>query len=481
MRVLTTLLAVIILFALTENDSAAFYSDTTTSKACNVSVFAKDDQGIVNPLIMGFNIVYAYEPDVAWKDGKDNVPEKLKALKTKPLRYPGGTVTTFYHWNKLTGQGWADIWNPAFDSSKNAAPSKYMDLDEYLSLTRKLQTEPLVGVNMGSGQKYNRIDEGVQEAIQLMKYCISKGVRVKYYYLDNEPYQPDANFTFTAEQYAENVNRYASEMKKVDPNIKIIVNTHPNKDLWTKTLITNAGKNIDFVDVHMYWKFKNATFENWKKEAKMTHRGERPYSEQRSIFKKLFAEAGYLNIELMILEWNIGPNGPGNAPPTEAEAALMVAEQFTQFIQSGLYMSCFWPISTPSKTDWSNRTLLNAQQQHKPRKMYDMFTLFTDVLGNGKVKTTSTEERLITLAVKSSNGKEMWLYVLNKNLDKPFVEVELAISDFKASTYMAVGFEAADKSEGKLDIQKVAVVKKGNSHFTVSVPQFSLVKLTFKQ
>lgn len=466
-------------FSITACKSSAAFVDTTKKADYDIAVSAKDEVGIVSPLIMGFNIVYAYEKDAPWKNG--NVPELLKAIKTQPLRWPGGTVTTFYHWDKLTGQGWADIRDPKFDASKNADPSKYMDLDEYLALTKKLGTEPLVGVNVGSGQKYNRIDEGIDEARKLMRYCIGKGVKVKYYYLDNEPYQPDANFTFTPEQYADNINRYVEEMKKIDPSIKIIVNTHPNKDLWTKALITNAGKNIDYVDVHMYWKFRNATFENWKKEAKMTHRGERPYSEQRGIFRKIFADAGYPNIELMILEWNIGPNGTGNLAPTEAEAALMVSEQFSQYIQSGLYMSCFWPITTPTRSEWSNRTLLNGQENHRPRKMYDMFTLFADIFGNQQVKTNVSVDRLITTAVKSKKGDEMWVYIINKNLDKPFVDVNLTLNDFKASNYTAVGFEASDKKEGTLDIKKVPVVRKDNSHFTLSIPQFSFVKITLKK
>ncbi len=470
-----TLAWLLIIFSSTINYAA--YIDTSKGDY-NVSVFAKQEQGIISPLLMGFNIVYAYEKDAPWKE---HVPELLKKLNVKPLRWPGGTVSTFYHWNNLTGQGWADSWSPSFDASKNAPPLMYMDLDEYLTLTKRIKSEPLVGINMGSGQKYNRVKDGIEDAKKLMKYCLSKGVKVKYYYLDNEPYQPDANYTFTAEEYADNVNNYATEMKKIDPDIKIIVNTHPNNDVYTKTLISKAGKNIDYVDVHFYWRFRNATFNNWKAEPKMTHRRERPYSEQRAIFRKIFAEAGFPDIEMMVLEWNIGPNGTGNLPPTEAEAALMVAEEFTQFIQSGLFMSCFWPISTPTKVDWANRALMNSQNNHDPNKVYDMFTLYTDVLGQQQVKTSVSADRLITIAVKSKPGNEMWVYMINKNLEKPAVDVNVALSDFKASGFSAVGFESADSTEGPLKIKKVDVVKKDASHFTLSVPQFSFVKVMLKK
>lgn len=122
-----------LLIILSSTTNYAAYIDTSKADY-NVSVFAKQEQGMVSPFLMGFNIVYAYEKDAPWKA---HVPELIKKLSTKPLRWPGGTVTTFYHWNNLTGQGWADSWSPTFDASKNAPPSMYMDVDEYLALTKK--------------------------------------------------------------------------------------------------------------------------------------------------------------------------------------------------------------------------------------------------------------------------------------------------------------------------------------------------------
>ncbi len=456
----------------------AGFRDTTHTGNYNVTVFANDEQGIVSPLLMGFNIVYAYEKDKNWQNGKDNAPALLKNINTKILRYPGGTVVTFNHWDKLTGQGWADIWNPAFDASKNSPPSDYMDLDEYLALTKKINTEPLLGINMGSGKKYNRVKEGIEDAKRLMKYCISKGVKVKYYYLDNEPYQPDANFTFTADEYAESVNQYATEMKKIDPAIKLIVNTHPGKEDYTRALVSKAGKNIDYVDVHYYWRFKNATFANWKAQPKMTQAQKAPYSEQRNIYKKMFAESGFPDIELVALEWNIGPSGEGNLPPTEAQAALMVAEQFSQFIQSGLYMSCFWPISTPKKAEWNSRTLLDAQENDRPHKVYDMFNLYADAMGKQQVKTAVSADRLITVAVKNKTKDGIILYMVNKNLDASTINVNLNLNNFTASGYTAVGFEGADKKNGHLEVNKINIIKKDDTHFMLSMPQFSFAKVT---
>jgi hypothetical protein len=238
-----------------------------------------------------------------------------------------------------------------------------------------------------------------------------------------------------------------------------------------------AGKHIDFVDVHMYWKFKNATFENWKKEGLMKHRGIRPYNEQREIFEKLFAEAGYPNIKLVILEWNIGPAGDGDLPPTEAQAALMASEQFTQYIQSGLFMATFWPLSWPSP---AMRALLNAKEAYRPNKMYDMFALFKDVLGQQKVQSSSPDEKLINLAVKSTDGKTLWVYLINKQQESEALLVKLKLSGFAARNFSGTSFEAKDESPQGLDLHKAGVTKGKDGSYALEIPKNSFTKLTFK-
>ena len=43
-----------------------------------------------------------------------------------------------------------------------------------------------------------------------MKRGVSQGA---YYYLDNEPYRPDANHPYTPEGYAADINAYAPALK----------------------------------------------------------------------------------------------------------------------------------------------------------------------------------------------------------------------------------------------------------------------------
>ena len=427
---------------------------------------------------MGFNTVYCYEPDAVWKSGNGKIPQLLKQLNTGILRYPGGTVTTKYHWEHPTGQGWADSWDPEYDTTKNQSSSSFMGIDEYLAVCRKLKTEPLIGINMGSGKKYNRVKEGIEEAKRLVFHCKNSGVKVTCFYLDNEPYQPDANYTYTGEEYGEMVNEYVPAMKKIDDQIKIIVNTHPRKMDFTKPLIATAGKNIDYIDIHFYWRWGNATYANWKAEKVMKQGGGLPYNQQRAFYKRLVDSMGYPHIDLISLEWNLGRIGKKNIPPTQAEVALMVSEQFTEFIQSGMPMATFWPVSWPKHSDFDSRVLLNAQQNFEPNKVYDMFKLYKDILGNKMIGNNPSSEAIRVLSVKSKKNDTIWIYIINKEKDKAFSLINLHVDGFSPRQYSAVGFNANDNSDGPLKIETMEIENNKSGNFKLKMPQYSLARIT---
>src|SRR3546814_14000251 len=79
---------------------------------------------------MGFNTVYCYSPDNDWNSHDGKIPSLLEQLGTRVLRYPAGTVVTFFHWEQPTGQGWKDSWAPDFNKARNTDPASFMDIDE---------------------------------------------------------------------------------------------------------------------------------------------------------------------------------------------------------------------------------------------------------------------------------------------------------------------------------------------------------------
>ena len=150
---------------------------------CN---FTSDYHTISNNLI-GFNMTYSFCPDSFWI--KTNIKPALKNMKTGFVRYPDGEPTSYYHWNNLNGQGYMDNWNPNYNKKNDQDPKNYTDIDEYIRICRKTGVKPLVGINMESGIKYNRVNDGIEEAKALVKYCMDNNYDVEHFFLDNEPYQ----------------------------------------------------------------------------------------------------------------------------------------------------------------------------------------------------------------------------------------------------------------------------------------------------
>ena len=268
----------------------------------------------VSPLLMGFNVIYPHEKDSIWQDGK--IASCLKEVGVGFIRYPGGTVCSYYHWNALTGVGWADSWDP-MNPVEPKSGSEFMDIDEYMALVRKTGATPLVGINVSSGWRWDRLQDGLDEAIALMKYCREADFEVIYWYLDNEPYQHDSNGgTKTPEVYAELINAYAPVMKAFDPDIKIVVNWNSgfkNKRNEYDRLLRLAGKNIDVIDVHWYWSWSNTSWEKWFEKTPLVQWTGYTYDSEISYFRQLVDEAGYPDIKLASFEWNTGPVKAGNS------------------------------------------------------------------------------------------------------------------------------------------------------------------------
>jgi alpha-L-arabinofuranosidase len=464
--------------------SAALLALRAFAADYNLTVNYASDVGAIAPELIGTNAIYSNEPDAQWQNGTGNIPTLLANISTKLVRFPAGTVVTFWHWNDPNVPGHTDSWDPNYNHANDKPASATMNIDEYLAYCGAKGTTPLVGINMGSGKRWNRVQDGINEAKALVQHCMASGVNVVYYYLDNEPYAADANYTWTAAEYAASINQYVPALKSVNPNIKIIANLHPGANTtgynYTTTVVQQAGANIDFADIHMYWRYNAATFANWTSEPQMMHQQTRPFSEMRTFYRQMFADAGFPNIELAALEWNVGPNGTGNPEPTEAETALMCSEQLMQYIQSGLKLAAFWPLHWESG-DW-HRAQISSAQSYTPNKVYDMFQQFATIGWRMQVSNTltgsQTLERLRHVSVKTNDGQTVYVYLVNKNQAKTSSTVDIDMSSFTGfNAQSAVAFESTDTSVGPLNVHSLTVTKSG-THLTITMPKNSFAKVT---
>ena len=85
--------------------------------------------------LFGVNIVYAWEKDEFWNGTTGDKPTSQNLFYTgnSLIRYPGGEVTSYYHWNNPVGKGWSDSWSPNFNGEYES-PDLWMSLDEYFQV-----------------------------------------------------------------------------------------------------------------------------------------------------------------------------------------------------------------------------------------------------------------------------------------------------------------------------------------------------------
>ncbi len=438
----------------------------------------KNEKKPISDHLMGFNIVYAYENDSIWADGK--IVGYLKDVNTKVMRYPGGTVCSFYHWNDLTGEGWKDSWDQK-KPVKPKAGSEFMGLDEFISVAQRLNFMPLMGINMSSAWRWNRMEDGLNEAISLMKYCRDKNFKVKYWYLDNEPYQHDSNGgSKTIEDYAKLVNRFATRMKEFDPNIKIIVNwksAFKNERENYQKLLSIAGANIDMVDAHWYWSWTKPTFEKWLEKTPMEVWTGNSYLSEIVYFRQMVKDFGYPNIQLASLEWNVGPIKENQLSPHQC--ALIQSEMLMQFLIGGLDMATFWPLQGAGASVASRSFVRRNDRIAQPA--YPIFKFLGKIQGSSIIKSevVLSLPNLLNLVATDEKDGSIRVCLLNKNKTDTSVNIESDI--FKNMKLREANIFVLTNQGNGSAIQTVILSEQSISGISFVAPETSITMLTFEK
>ncbi len=459
-------------------------TEEPTEKGVDISatVYPGHSEGKISDKLTGFNLLYSFEKDELWNnDPKKRLIGYLKAMGTKILRYPGGKILEAWHWENPNGQPYMDNWNADYNPSNDKEPSEYMDLQEYMELMSELNAEPLLGVNISSGTISGRgINESVEEAKRLVQYCLNNNYNVTYYYLGNEPYHGDATLKLTAKQYGEEVNRFATAMKQIDPNIKIIVNWERNVNAATMaTLLNTAGNNIDIMDFHWYWSWGTSTWDLWKSQLPMSaknqwYTGGKSHYEEVKKFKDFAAKLGFNHIEVASLEWNLGPSPNDQMRPNTYQIALMQGEMLMQFMEGGVIMATFWPLHWPDSSD--EKYVLDANENYSPRYTLDVFSLLASLQGGELLKVNTKTSQLYAIGSKFSNGT-IRVALLNKNfLEQKFVlDVD---GGFSRKTVKSKTFKESD-NKGEAEVISLECQIKNEKIYT-SLPPYSITVINIE-
>jgi alpha-N-arabinofuranosidase len=190
-----------------------------------------------------------------------DVFERVAALRTAFMRWPGGNVAQDYHW--AWGVGPRDqrpVWVNL--SWRNEPEPSDFGTDEFIEFSRRAGAEPTLTVNVeGRGAT-------AEEAAAWVEYCNGavtsrygalraanghpEPYGVKYWEIGNEIWGSWVRGHSDAETYARNFRRYYDAMRAVDSTIRFIA-VGDNDMQWNRTVLTRVGRLIDYLAIHHYY------------------------------------------------------------------------------------------------------------------------------------------------------------------------------------------------------------------------------------
>jgi alpha-N-arabinofuranosidase len=436
----------------------------------------------INRHTIGFNAIPFYLTD----DVRPWIIPYLQQLRTGILRYPGGEVTSFFHWDYpdvSSKESKLDVWDPQVNAAKYKNPkTKNMTIDEFMEFCRLIGADPSAGVNIESGVKWNRVQDSVDEAVRNLKYTMDKNYPITYWYMDNESYldNPSNHVLLKVDEYAKYVNQFSSALKAVNPNIKTVVNWHPSNHTEWKRLFELAGSQIDVAEKHQYWSHNSGTYEKWLYQNPLTvfteDRKNKPYEMQLDVFRNVIDESFPTDkkVEIGIMEWNIG--GKQVQPMSPFQIALVQTQILAQIIKGGVDMSTMWPLNWPGLDD---KSLVDSKTK-MANPDFEMFKLVSNVMGQKVVAADSNLPYVYSLGTAAPSGESATLFLINKTEESVTTSATINLVNMKPKEIHVVTVTADKLTDDKAVVRRSSLPPAADgAGWKVELPAHSFTAITF--
>jgi alpha-L-arabinofuranosidase len=304
-----------------------------------------------------------------------------------------------------------------------------LDFDEYISVCRNADAEPVVVVAADNylrplkpGQWVSSREDLLEHAAEWVRYAnIKKKYNVRYWMIANESWNKN-NVNSNAEIYAQDVIDFSKAMKAVDPTVLIIANG-ANDDFF-KTVITRAGDYIDRLTVSNYgvYNFHNGynTYRDTSQvliwpaitAIKAMHAHATP--SQLKKLKVIVAEYGTIDWAGL---WD-GTNDMGHAIVTFDMTGQLLKQRDIEF-------SCFW------NTRWIENGSKPARDHDAIDENGNLYPtgqalkIWGNFLGNQMIKSETTGN-IVTFASFDPHSQMLFAYFINKTDQPADIRIELS-------------------------------------------------------
>ncbi len=419
----------------------------------------------------------------------------LKDMNNQALRFPGGSASDDYHWASNTSGTNTWTWASSFDNFADVATNTHAQV--------------FITANYGSGTP--------AEAASWVQYAnVTRHYGFKYWEIGNENYgswetdtnaQPNDPYT-----YATRFQAYLTQMKAVDPTIKIgaVVITgednfanytnHPafnsrtgqTHNGWTPVLLTTLkglGVRPDFVIYHRYAQAPGSESDAGLLQSSVT------WSNDAADLRQQLTDylgAGAANVELVCTENNSVYTNPGKQT-TSLVNGLFLADSLGHALQTEFNALVWWDVRDGQANNNNNDPALYGWRQYgdygitdyaNPAAPADRYpACYAAKLlqyfargGDQVVAATSDYSLLSVYAARRVNGL-LTLLVINKSATNA-LNANLAINGYAplsnavVYSYGIPQDEAAQTGTGSADIAQTNFTGAA-ANFTYSFPAYS--------
>lgn len=272
---------------------------------------------------------------------RKDVLSEIRTMHVPMVRYPGGNFVSGYNW--LDGVGPRAKRPRVLERAWNSIESNAFGTNEFLEWCRRVETEPLMAVNLGTGTP--------ESAAALVEYCnVPRGTRysdlrrehgvdqphgVKYWCLGNEM---DGSWQIghtTAAEYGRKAADAARQMRVVDRDIKLVAcgssgPSMPTYLEWDRQVLEQCYNDVDALSLHRYLNFTSEAGNDSRKFLALNLALEQQVDEVAAVCDVVRARLrSRKRLWLSFDEWNVWYRTFSNLDGKRQEAPHLVEEVYS--------------------------------------------------------------------------------------------------------------------------------------------------------
>jgi len=208
-----------------------------------------------------------YQPDSPLSDRqgfRSDVIAELRELAVPMIRYPGGNFVSGYNW--LDGVGPKDQRPTVLERAWNSLETNQFGTNEFIDWCRKVETEPLLGFNLGTGTpemavayvEYCNVDRRTKWSELRRSHGYDQPHDVRYWCMGNEMDGPWQMGHMPAREYGRKARDTARQIRRIDGSLQLIACGSSNTILptylvWDREVLEECYDQVDAISLHNYY------------------------------------------------------------------------------------------------------------------------------------------------------------------------------------------------------------------------------------